>query len=156
MQSFFSDFFSSAVSSLTNEELANMIEALFHNETEHLLQFDWRWGQNMNVPSIVNILRFATNLQHLVLYKHTAFMDEDLIEICNHCPELVEINLRGCHLLTDKSIIRLSESCSKIKVLELRFFLFLYFSDMKKEDVINCQTCHLSTCQNAKKFKSWV
>ena len=113
-------FYSNAVSSINNEELANMIECLFHNETELLLQFDWRWGQNMTVPSIVNILCFAPNLQTLILYKHTAFMDEDLMQICKNCTKLVEINLRGCHLLTDKSVLFLSESCRNIKVLELR------------------------------------
>jgi hypothetical protein len=97
-----------------------MIEALFHNETEHLYQFDWRWGHNMTVPSIVNILRFSPNLQTMSLYRHTAFMDDDLIEICKHCTNLVEVNLRGCHLLTDKSIVYLSDSCTKLKILELR------------------------------------
>ncbi|XP_012939546.1 F-box/LRR-repeat protein 15 isoform X2 [Aplysia californica] len=104
--------------------LDNFLSFLCNRRDIEFLDMSGCW--NVNDDLVVNLVKtspraqcLSFSLKHLLMSNLYGLTDRAVVAVAHSCPNLIQLNLKGCWRITNQSIHLLSQFCPKLRFLQV-------------------------------------
>lgn len=94
-------------------KVTNLSLSALADNSPHLVELNVNWCYKLKTEGFVNFAAHCTRLERLD-FTRCEVLDDTVLALAEHCPDLTHLNLYECYKLTDRSVLAVAAQCTKL------------------------------------------